>query len=241
VEPASVGVGDAFTYVVEVRVDTETLDARTVRVIADTGSFATIGPSRSSRSSGRIRLVQTLACLDRACAPLDGAREIRLPAPRATASRASATAAPVSVRVAPRVPASAVDAPRAEYRRETALPAPTSFAAAGWAGGLAALVALALVLTAVALILLELRPRPSGPEATQNRLARALRLLRESAGRSEPDRRRAAGLLARVLVDRGADPLADEATRVAWSEHRPGPPDAETLAAHVEGTFGSKS
>ena len=57
-------------------------------------------------------------------------------------------------------------------------------------------------------------------------LARALRLAREAEGRPAPDKRRALGLLARLL----GKPLATEASDLAW--RRP-PPERESLHALV--------
>jgi hypothetical protein len=79
------------------------------------------------------------------------------------------------------------------------------------------------------------RPRRAVPTPpAEEPLVRALRLLRESASRSAPDRRRAADLLARVARTRGAPPLADEATRFAWSPEQPQPGAATALADEAD-------
>ena len=64
-------------------------------------------------------------------------------------------------------------------------------------------------------------------------LVRAVRLVRESAGRPEPDRRRAADLLARVAGTRDRSGLAAEARRIAWAPPDPTADTVEELAAHA--------
>ena len=65
------------------------------------------------------------------------------------------------------------------------------------------------------LLLVSMRGRSA--VAGDDPLARAIRLLRESAGRPEADRRRAADLLARSAADRDHSPLAADAMRIAWA------------------------
>jgi hypothetical protein len=240
-QPAMVGVGDTFSYVVEARLDADGLDASSVRIFADTGPFAQAGPTRSTRgtvgSAVVVRLVQRLTCLDLACAPVQGIRRIRLPAARVTARHAgggvtTGRAAPVVVGVEPRVSIAAVRAASPRYRQQTALPAATRDA--GRLAALLALTAVALGLAAIVLAVLALRPR-AGARAREAELARALRLLRESAVRPAPDRRRAADLVSRVVGAEGAQPLADEAARFAWSATAPEPADAVGLAERAEG------
>ena len=65
-EPATVGVGDTFSYVVEARLDARGLDTSSVRIFADTGPFAQVGPTTTRRSTlGSdvvVRLEQRLGC-----------------------------------------------------------------------------------------------------------------------------------------------------------------------------------
>lgn len=243
-QPAMVGVGDTFSYVVEARLDADGLDASSVRIFADTGPFAQAGPTRSTHgtegSAVVVRLEQRLSCLDLACAPVQGIRRIRLPAARVTARQAgggvtTGRAAPVVVGVEPRVSIAAVRAASPPYRQQTALPAATRDA-----GRLAALLAVTAVALGLASIVLAvfaviaLRPRARA-RAREAELARALRLLRESAGRPAPDRRRAADLVSRVVGAEGAQSLADDAARFAWSATAPKPADAVGLAERAEG------
>jgi hypothetical protein len=67
----------------------------------------------------------------------------------------------------------------------------------------------------------------------------ALRLLRESAGRPVPDRRRAADYAGRAAAARGGTQVADEASRIAWAPPDPEPADVGALAEHIESAVGS--
>ena len=106
----SVGLGDPFRYTVEARGDS------TLKVIADTGPFAVVAAPKISRShSGGqtvVRIEQTLACLDRGCAPGAEPRGVLLPAARAVDRSGTVTAPVAALTLVPRVPASAVAASR---------------------------------------------------------------------------------------------------------------------------------
>jgi hypothetical protein len=243
-EPATVGVGDTFSYVVEARLDARAVDTSSIRLFGDTGPFTQVGPARTTRntvgSAVVLRLEQRLGCLDPACAPVQGVRRIRLPAAHVTARLAgggftTSRAAAVTVGVEPRITVTAVRAAAAPYRQQTALPAATSDA--GRLAGLLAVAAVALGLIAALLTVFGLRPRARGG-AREAELARALRLLRESAARPAPDRRRAADLVSRVTGAGGVQSLSDDAARFAWSATSPDPADAVGLAERVEESTG---
>jgi hypothetical protein len=242
VEPGSVGVGDPVGYVVEARFDAEQVDPASVRVFADTGPFAQVAPARTTRTSEGdtvvVRLEQRIACLDLACAPTRRSRRVSLPAASATArldagGATTARATPAAVAVEPRVTSADVRAAPAPFRQQTALP-PTSDRLGRLPGRLtAAAVALAVVALGLALLALWPRGRARSGEAA---LARAVRLLRESAARPAADRRRAAGLVSRVAGSADERPLADDAARVAWSAKPPEPDAALALADRAETT-----
>ncbi len=243
VAPATVGVGDPIAYTVVVRLPARTVDAASLQIFADTGPFTQIGPTTTTRRTEGdavvVTLEQRLACLDLPCAPGDGAARIRLPvahaAARLRAGRGTSTGRGnlVTIAVAPRVSRADVHAITPTYRQQTALPvadvraarlvAPFGFATAG------------LALVAVALALVALRPR-SHPPATEPELARAVRLLRESATRPVPDRRRAADFVGRAAASAGSRALADDASHLAWSARAPGPRGTAALADRVEET-----
>jgi hypothetical protein len=216
VDDTSVGVGDAFVYVVEGHGDG-------VRVFADTGAF-TVLATKTYRSGDSVRIEQTIACLDRGCAPGATTRHVFLPPARATNADGSASARAPAIVVVPRVPAKAVAASRAPYRTQLDVPKPSAPA-----GTIAALLLVAAALLVIAAaVLVQRRPKAAAyrSSAAWSR-ADALRLLRESAGRPVPDRRRAADFAGRFA-------LHDEATRVAWGPPDPGADDVETLADRIE-------
>jgi hypothetical protein len=213
---ASVGVGDAVLYVVEAR-------GEGVRVFADTGAF-TVLAAKTTRSGDVVRVEQTIACLDRGCAPGATARSVSLPAARATNADGTASAHAPAILVVPRVPAKAVAASRAPYKTQLDVPRPGAHA-----GTIAALLlVVAALLLAGALVLVLRRPRAAGrPVSRAWSRADALRLLRESALRPAPDRRRAADFAGRFA-------LHDEATRVAWGPPDPDAAEIEELAEKIE-------
>jgi hypothetical protein len=240
--PATVRVGDSIRYVVRARLGTAGVVASTVRVFADTGPLARIGPTTTTRTTqGSILVVtleQELACLDLDCAPTDEARRILLPAARVTAQKVAggllaATAAPVGFAVLPRVSGADVRAAPPPYRQQTALP-PRGRGAGRLATALAAST-VALAALALGLAIAALRRR-TAPRPTERELTRAIRLLRESATRTAPDRRRAAGLLARLVGSTGAPSVAADAAELAWSPPAPEPESAVALAERAERT-----
>jgi len=237
--PMRVGVGDPFTYVVEARIPRDGLDLSSVRVVAGTAPFAPLAEARTSRrqqgSFVYVTLAQRLACLDTACAPRDRDRSVALPSAYASARSngrvARAAAAPTRVSVVPRLSSAAVRASPPRYRLQTNLPGPRRDAArlARLLVGAAAALGILAAVLGFAAIRPRRRPAPGEP-----RLSRALRLLRESADRPPPDRRRAADLLSRVAAAERRAALADEALRVAWAPAIPEPARARELADRAE-------
>jgi hypothetical protein len=236
----SVGVGDPFRYTVEARSPSDTL-----KVIADAGPFAVVAAPTTSRSrSGGVtvvRIEQTLACLDRGCVPDAKPRTVLLPSARAVTGGGSAVAPAAAITLVPRVPASAVAAARALYRRQVGVPPPSTPISLGLAAPL--LGAAAVVLAALASLLAwhQVRRRSAVPSRGRfaGGLEHALRLLRESAGRPVPDRRRAADYAGRAAAQRGGAEVADDASRLAWAPPAPEPADVGALAERIESAVGS--
>ena len=219
--PADVEFGDAFTYVVEAPA---AVDAR---IDAPIAPFTSLDEPRLESRSGVVRLTQRLACLSERCLGPAPARRVRLAAPRVTAGAATTLGRSRTIVVRGRVTPAEVAAGLSAFRRNTTLP-PRGHA--GAAEGILVLAAVLLAVAAVALSVVFVLPRRrSGVDA----LARAIRLLRQSAARDAPDRRRAADLLARVARDRCADRVAADATTVAWSKREPAASDAEELATQA--------
>jgi hypothetical protein len=235
VDRPAVSLGDPFHYTVEAR----SAAGEPLQVIADTAPFTLLRSPVRTRSVSHgvttVRLVQTLACLDRGCTPLSGSRRVLLPPARASSGDASESARAPAITMRPRVPAAAVAAPRARYRRDTSVPPPSTRVPAGLTAAVLSVVAAALAVLAALLVGREVRRRGRhGRQAEGDRLERALRLLRESMQRPAPDRRVASDLAARELSALGGGALADDATRIAWSPADPAPADVETLAERAE-------
>jgi hypothetical protein len=236
----TVGLGDPFRYTVEARAASDTL-----RVSADTGPFAIVAAPKTSRSRTDgvtiVRVEQTLVCLDRGCVPGAQPRTVLLPAARAITASGSAIAPAASITLTPRVPVSAVAVSRAVYRRQVDVPPPSTPISLGAAAVLFAVAA--AVLAALAALLVWRGVRRRGTVPVQRRVAggleRALRLLRESAGRPVPDRRRAADYAGLAAAARGGAQVAGEASRIAWAPPDPEPADVGALAEHIESAVGS--
>jgi hypothetical protein len=226
VSPARVGLGDPFTLTVDAAVPH---GAGSVQLLASPGPFEQVAAPRVSHAGGHVRLVETLVCVGRGCAPDATPRRVALPAPHATIGGTTVTGAAPVVTVVPRVPAAAVSASRAQFRQPTAIPAPT----APFGVAAATAIVLAVLLAAAAAWLVagsrRKRPAPAGPPEPAG-LPLALRLLRESARRAAPDRRRAADLVSRLAPPNAAD----DATRLAWAPPEPQPPEVERLADRIE-------
>ena len=231
--PHTVGVGDVFSYVVEVRAPTGFPEPALGDVRAGTGAFRVLEPPRYERretpAGAVIRVSQRLACFDHGCVPRAGSRRVVLPAARVSVGAEVASAAPVGIVVRPRVAAASVAGGPSAYRRQTAIPRPEGrfdSTAAIWLLGVAG-----LAVAAVALVLVGSAGRPIRRRVREDALGRAIRLLRESARHPAPDRRLAADLLAQV-VGRPTT-LAEAATELAWSPPDPSAEETELLAARA--------
>jgi len=232
VDPSRASVGVPVTYTVEATFDDAATAAR-ARIVAPTGAFESIGPARLERAGTRVTFTQTIACLGLACVPASSARSVVLPGATVVGAGVAGAAAPASVTVVPRVPAAAVAARVAPYRRQVELPDASLRASPRRLALVAAAAAGALLLAACALVVIELRRRRRDVPRDGDELDRAVRLLRESTGRSTADRRRAAGLLGRVARDRVPAVVAG-ADRVAWSRPEPDGRAAGQLADRAE-------
>jgi len=158
-------------------------------------------------------------------APLDRLQDGRLACLSDACANRVVSVGGVTVRVLPRVTAKEVAARRPVYHPDTTTPAA---AHDGLADEFLFAGAAVLALCAAALAVSALRGR--GRQAPVDRLLRALRLVRESADRSPPDRRRALDHLAATLGDA---PPAERATRLAWSRPEPGPEPTLAVADEV--------
>lgn len=187
----------------------------------DLGSWTALGEPETRRRNGSTTVEQKVVCLAEACVPAGPVGSVALPAAIAGETRTVGR-----IVVATRVPLKAVGAPKAPYRRNTTLVEPREHG-----GALLVLAGAAAALVAAAVLLLRAGRRGDTlpVRSPQDSLARALRLLRESAGRPAPDRRRAADLVGRLVPA-----VTEPALRAAWSQRDPSPDEVEALAGSVE-------
>lgn len=228
--------------VVTVSVDTRLVDPDTVRLEADLVPLRTVGPVSTERQEAEDLVVLTrrsrVACVTDACLPDGEARRIALPPVLATGRGTGGRSFVARTRwptllVAPRVPQEAT-AGEPVWRVDTSPPAttyrvsPSLLTASLWvAAAVLALVAVALVGREVAL------RRGRRVRERRSELELALAAVRASADRDAAERRRAVGVLARLLRRR-ADDRSTRVAALAWDEPAPEPERVLTLADEVE-------
>jgi hypothetical protein len=238
--PARVQFGDPVTARVVVVLDRDAVVSRTLRIdegLAPLTQLAAAKTVRAVRGSVEtVTLTVRAACLGDACLRA----RLTFPAVRVSVTRRDGRAAELATRWAPlrigsRVTAADVAATKPRFEADTT-PGPPTYRVSPstattvleTAAGLAAFGALVL-----AALQVRARLRRSRPRLPADELARALRLAREAERRPVPDRRRALGLLARVLeATDGA--LGRAASDLAWSEPQPEPPAIDGLVTRVE-------
>jgi hypothetical protein len=217
VTPAPTLFGDVVHATLKVRAPVEA----TVE-----GGFAPFRVLRSSASHQRTRdgVVTTwrfdLQCLEPQCAPGPGRRTVLLASARVRAGPAVAVARVPAIVVAPRATARQVARPEAAFLHPTAPVAPTYRFTPAMTRRVLFIAAALLALVAAALLVPLLRRAPAQPPEPDP-LARALGLVRASRERPVADRRRALGLLSRILRRRGDETTARAAADLAWSEPEP--------------------
>jgi len=241
--PSTVAFGVPLTARVVVLLQRDAVEPDRLHVIAPLEPLTQLKATRVSRSSrGDTDVVTydvTAACLDQRCVAPDGARQLRLPVVRAevplrTGSLVSATGRWPRLTVRGRVHASDLARSPLPFRSDLGAPRITYRVAPSRLT--AALVAIALGLALIALTLAAIRVarivRRRGFVELGD-LERALALARSSESRSPEDRRRALGLLARVLGARGQG-LAPATSTLAWSAPLPSPGSVSSLVEQVE-------
>jgi hypothetical protein len=239
ITPPISGFGDRLVARVAVLVDPRAVDAQRVRVTENLAPLTPLGPLHAQRSANAVVIAIPVSCLASACTSDGGARAVSLSAVRVEAPGRKGGIVSVEARwptleVRGRVLSSEVDVRRApRFRANLSLPAvryrssPATLAAL--LDALAVLLALAAVtLAAWQFVVWTRRPRDLQP----NELAHALALARASRLRPVPDRRRALGLVARVLGDR-EEPLSSPASELAWSKRHPSQDELGDLVDRV--------
>ena len=238
--PAAVQFGDPVNAQVVVVVDRDAVEPRTLKITESLAPMTQLAPPETFRTVRGSRETVTVTiratCLSDACLR----PRITFPAVRISATRRDGRATRLAadwgaLPVGRRVTAHDLAAAAPHFRANTAPGPPTYRVAPSTAAtalevvaGLAAAVAAALIGLQLRALLRRLRPALPG-----DALARALRLAREAERRPVPDRRRALGLLARVL-GAGDGGLGRTASDLAWSARRPEPPAIDELVTRVE-------
>jgi hypothetical protein len=242
--PQNVQFGDELTARVVVLLDRAAVRVGSLRINNGFAPLTQLGAERTTRTRrGRLAVVSAsvpAACLAEACAADAGETPIALPpvTVQVTSTRGGTlrgTARWPTLHVTSRVGAADLAAAKPPFRGDTLPPPPTYRIAPN---------TLALVLDVLAALLaaagvglatwngLALARRRRAPPATDE-LELALRRTREAEARPAPERRRALGLLARLLDARDRR-LAGAASELAWSEPTPEPEALSTLVTQVE-------
>jgi hypothetical protein len=232
----TVEFGDPITATVTVFLDD---DAGDVHVEANLGPLTQLGRTRVTQATrGGVHTVTysfRASCLDQRCLSRSGPKRVALrPVVVQTGSRKTAAIWPV-LDIRPRVSPTDVSHSRPAMRSDTS-PPPVGYRVAPRHLVQALDIAAALLAAAGVLLAgwtamsLYRRRRRVAPLAG---LQRALALAREAEERPVPDRRRALGLLARLLNPR--DPrLAGAADDLAWSAPAPTGDALAEIVAEVE-------
>ncbi|HEY1478560.1 MAG TPA: hypothetical protein VGF46_00940 [Gaiellales bacterium] len=201
--------------------------------------FEVLRATSTSRRDGAVTVTTwrfDLQCLQAVCAPGPGPRNVAL-----TPSRVRVGAQVVNVRfpavhVVPRVTKGQVARPTRYFLHPISPPAPSYGVSPGRLRAALLAAAAVLVLIALVLVLPLLRRRRNAADDDLDALVGALALVRAARTRPAPDRRRALGLLSRVLRSRAAPAVGQDAADLAWSEPEPEPERMTSLADRVEGT-----
>jgi hypothetical protein len=238
-DDSTVQFGDLIHTRVSVVVD-GSVRARSVHIVDDPAPLTTVSSPRMTRVGNVIELTRDAICLTSACVSDTGSTTPKLAPALVSAtlqngSRVRVAVAWPQLTVRGRVTGGDLSRSQPPFRAALLPPAPTYRTSPGALAWLLDAAAIVLALVAAALVLVQVRrwARARGRATQADELGRALRLAREAEQRPPPDRRRAAGLLARLLGARDAA-LAGSASDLAWREPQPEPEALESLVGEVE-------
>jgi len=241
--PPVVGFATPVTAHVVVVLRRDTVESNRARIATPIAPLTLLEPTHDSRASrGDVDVVTVelrAACLDQRCVSATGVRRLALPSVEVEVPRRDGT--PITAkapwpRLAVRGRVTAADLARSPLPFRAELGAPRVSYRVSPSTLTAALLAAAAILALAALALagrLVVRSERRRHIVVLSDLQRALALARSSEKRSAPDRRRALGLLARVLGARG-DRLAPATSALAWSAPSPTPGSPADLVDEVE-------
>jgi hypothetical protein len=236
--PPVVQFGDGVTAEVDVVFDRSALHTSYAQVQASFAPLAQLSAPRVKRTergaSDVLHYTVELSCLDQVCA---GAHKvIQLRDANVSAGGKTLSVAWPKLVVRGRVTAQDLKQDPPPLAGDASVPQPSYRLGPSLATTLLEVLAAVLALGGVALgghqaVLLARARRRRASHQTQ--LERALLLAREAGARAPADRRRAVGLLARLLARRG-EALAEPARDLAGSAPAPAPDDVEQLVAQIE-------
>ena len=240
----TVQFGEATNAHVVVLLDPSRIRPDSVRIVSDPGPLTVLKPERTTRSvegdTTVIAVDRTVGCLSSACVAKGGDATPRLPRVTVTATTRAGRIVRTHItwpvlHVRGRVSAADLARSRPPFRGDTSLPPPSYRISPATLSGLLVGAAVVLGLAALALALWQglILYRHMNAAPPEDALARALRLAREAEQRPEPDRRRALGLLARLLKTRDGR-LASSASDLAWAKPAPARDAVEAIVGDVE-------
>jgi hypothetical protein len=214
--------------------------AGSVRIVDDPAPLTTVSLPRTSRVGNVIEVRRDAICVTSACVSDSGSTTPKLAPALVRATLKSGRTVQVVVQwpqltVRGRVTGGDLGRSQPPFRASLLPPAPTYRTSPGTLAWLLDGAAIVLGLAAAGFVLLQVRSwvRRRDRATPVDELERALRLAREAESRPPPDRRRAAGLLARLLEERDAA-LSGNASDLAWREPQPEPDALESLVGKVE-------
>jgi hypothetical protein len=244
-DPPTVTFGDRVVARVVVLLDGTAVRPSTLKLTADIAPLTQLAAPRTTRTTrGSLSIVTyevPAACMTDGCVAPAGDLPLRLPRVIAAAAThsggvARATAAWPVLHVHGRVNAADLAGTGPRFRGDATPAAPTYRIAPSTLAALLDALAVLLVLGGVAVAAYEARRlalRRRVRPADGGELERALRLAREAESRPPPDRRRALGLLARLLGSRDRR-LANAASDLAWAKPQPEREAMSGLVAEIE-------
>lgn len=218
----------------------EGVSAGSVRVTEDLAPLTPVSPLRVARHGDVVEVTRSFLCLGSACVSDRGDATPKL-APVQVMARIGDRSVHVVrpwpvLHVRGRVTSADLAGASPPFRASLVPPAASYTVAPSTLAWLLDALAIVLAVGALALVALHVRRRSSRRRAPRaDELARAVRLAREAETRPAPDRRRAVGLLARVLRSRDAR-LAAAARDLAWARPQPERDELEALVGDVERT-----
>ena len=243
-DPATAKFAGAIHTQVIVLLDASSVRPETLRIVSDLAPLTSLSPGHSTRTTRgdtiTVRLDRTFSCLASSCVAPVGDAGLAFPPVKATVETLQGEtlgtkATWPALHVQGRVSKADLARSRPPFRSNTAAPAPSFRVAPSTLAWLLDGAAIVLALAGAALALYEARrfAERRRPQPTVDELERALRLAHEAESRPPPDRRRALGLLARLLDARDRR-LSGTASELAWAEPEPERVALATFVADVE-------